>query len=428
MKNQKWILLFIIALSLVAMGIIVSHKDTLQLGLDLKGGTRLTLEAQPTADVKKITPVVMESLQSVIERRVNSLGIGESVVQRTGQSRLIVEIPGVKSPEEAKKRLGRVGKLEFKTFQVNPDFSQSSAIKPLDAEPVPPEPQYLWQNTGLSGKDFQKADISTKQNGDWVVAFQLTSAGAKKFAELTQKLAPKRERLGIFFDDLQVSAPVVNEPILDGNGMIEGNFTKETAKDLVNTLNAGALPVDIEIIEENTVGPLLGQASIKQSLFAGLLGLSLVLVFMAVYYRLMGLIAGAALLVYSALTIAAFILVGVTFTLAGIAGFILSIGMAVDANILIFERTKEELRDGRKHWKAIEVGFDRAFPSIFDSNMTTIITCALLWIMGTGPVKGFALTLAIGVGISMFSAITVTRTFLYAANTQITEKKPLPAT
>lgn len=390
-KNPKINLLIIVVLIMIGVWTVVKGRDNIRLGLDLKGGIRLTLEAEPTKDVPKITPAIMESLQSIIERRVNSLGIGESVVQRSGDKRLIVEIPGVKDPDEAKQRLGRVGKLEFKKL----------------------DPQGEWVATGLSGKDFSKADIGTQQSGGWIVLFDLNSDGAQKFAKLTSELAPTRARLGIFFDDQQVSAPAVNEPILDGSGMIEGKFTHDSAKDLVDTLNAGALPVDINVIEENTVGPLLGQSSIKQSLFAGLIGLGLVLVFMVGYYRLMGLVAGMALLVYTLLTFALFMTVGVTFTLAGIAGFILSIGMAVDANILIFERTREEMKAGRSTWKAIEAGFERAFPSIFDSNTTTLITCLLLWVMGTGSVKGFALTLAIGVAVSMFSAITVTRTFLH---------------
>ena len=201
-------------------------------------------------------------------------------------------------------------------------------------------------------------------------------------------------------------------PILTGSGQITGSFTKEEAQGMVDVLNAGALPVDIEVIEENTVGPLLGESSIKHSLFAGLVGLGMVLVFMVVYYHKNGLIADVALVVYSLLCYAIFLMLGVTFTLAGIAGFILSIGMAVDANILIFERTKEEIASGRSLWKAIEVGFERAFPSIFDSNSTTLITCALLWTLGTGAVKGFALTLAIGVLVSLFTAITVTKNFL----------------
>lgn len=390
-KNPKINLLIICVLVMASIWIIVKDHQNIHLGLDLKGGTRLTLEAEPTPDVPQINRSIMESLQSVIEKRVNGMGIGESVVQRSGDKRLIVEIPGVKDPNEAKRRLGRVGNLEFKRLNEKGE----------------------WVNTGVSGKDFKKADVATRQTGDWIVQFELTSTGADKFGKLTSELAPAHAPLGIFFDGQQVSAPVVNEAILNGAGIIEGHFTRETAKDLVDTLNAGALPVDINIIEENTVGPLLGQSSIQQSLYAGLIGLGLVLVFMLVYYRKMGFVADMALLVYTVLTFAAFMLLGVTFTLAGIAGFVLSIGMAVDANILIFERTKEERRAGRSEWKAVETGFERAFPSIFDSNTTTLITCLLLWVMGTGSVKGFALTLAIGVLVSLFSAITVTRTFLH---------------
>lgn len=397
-KNTKINLLIIAALIMASAWLVVKGRDNIHLGLDLKGGTRLTLQAEPTPAVPKIGVREMDSLQSVIERRVNGMGIGESVVQRAGADRLLVEIPGVKDPEEARRRLGRVGKLEFRRLELTPGQGAS---------------QGRWVDTGVSGKDFVKADVGTKQNGEWIVLFELNAEGARKFGELTAQLAPTRAPLGIFFDGEQISAPVVNEPILDGSGMIEGKFTHENAKELVDTLNAGALPVNINVVEENTVGPLLGQASIHQSLIAGLIGLGLVLVFMILCYRLKGVVAGLALLVYSLLTFALFMTVGVTFTLAGIAGFILSIGMAVDANILIFERTKEELRAGRSRWKAIEAGFDRAFPSIFDSNTTTLITCLLLWVLGTGAVKGFALTLAIGVAVSMFSAITVTRTLLH---------------
>lgn len=389
-KNPRVTLLIIMALVIGSIVTIMNKPP--RLGLDLKGGTRLTLEAVPTADVPQITKQVMDSLHFVIEKRVNGMGIGESIVQEAGEKRLIVEIPGVKDPEEAKRMLGRVGNLEFK--------------KQVGGQ---------WVNTGISGKDLASSDVGTDQSGQWIILFHLNDAGADKFGQLTTELAPKHEPLGIFFDDKLVSAPSVNEPILQGSGQITGDFTHDSAKEIVDVLNAGALPVDISVIEETTVGPLLGQASIKQSLFAGMVGLGLVAVFMLILYRLQGLVADLALLIYTLLTYAAFLLFGVTFTLAGIAGFILSVGMAVDANILIFERTKEELKAGRSLWKAIDVGFDRAFPSIFDSNTTTLITCALLWILGTGAVKGFALTLAIGVVISMFSAITVTRTFLHLA-------------
>jgi len=390
-RNTKINLIVIVALVMLASWTLVKDYSNIRLGLDLKGGTRLTLQAEPTPAVPSIGQREMDSLQSVIERRVNGMGIGESVVQKAGADRLIVEIPGVKDPEEARRRLGRVGELDFRRLGTDGK----------------------WTQTGISGKDFVKADVGTQSAGDWIVLFELNPEGAKKFGELTSQLAPNHAPLGIFFDNQQISAPVVNEPIIDGSGMIQGHFTHDSAKELVDTLNAGALPVNINVVEENTVGPLLGRASIDKSLSAGLIGLALVLGFMVLCYRLRGVVAGVALVVYTLLTFALFMTVGVTFTLAGIAGFILSIGMAVDANILIFERTKEELRSGRSKWKAIEAGFDRAFPSIFDSNTTTLITCLLLWVMGTGSVKGFALTLAIGVAVSMFSAITVTRTLLH---------------
>ena len=387
-KNPKTALLFILAL-VVGAGY-YAYTQPARLGLDLKGGTRLTLEAQPTADVKKITPDVMDSLHAVIDRRVNGLGIAESIVQKAGEKRLIVEIPGIQNPEEARQMLGKVGKLEFRRQLANGS----------------------WQPSGVSGKDLARANVSTSGGGGWQIDFELNGQGTDKFGKLTTELAQGRQLLGIFFDDKFVSSPAVNEPIVQGKGQITGNFTHEEAKNIVDLLNAGALPVDINVIEEASVGPLLGMSFLQQSLMAGGIGLALVAVFMIAFYRVQGFIADIALVIYTLLTYVAFLLCGVTFTLAGIAGFILSIGMAVDANILIFERTREELKAGRTPMRAVDSGFDRAFPSILDSNTTTMITCALLWMLGTGAVKGFALTLAIGVGVSMFSAIFVTRTML----------------
>ncbi|MBX2861019.1 MAG: protein translocase subunit SecD [Vampirovibrio sp.] len=393
LNNPRVIFLFILILVGAAIGIL--WKMDFNLGLDLKGGTRLTLEAVPTADVKEVTPQVMESLRYIVDRRVNGMGIGEAIVQQAGDKRIIVEIPGVKDPDAAKKILGKVGNLEFRMLDENG----------------------LWVSSGVSGKDLTKAEIGPTQTGDYVIHFELNAAGGKRFGDLTQKLVQEpneaRRHLGIFFDGEMQSAPIVRSAIQNGAGIIEGYDTREEAKEIVDVLNAGALPVDVEFVEENTVGPLLGQAAIQQSLFAGALGLVLVIVFMLLYYRTQGFVADLALVVYTLLTLALYNLIGVTFTLAGIAGFILSIGMAVDANILIFERTREELQKGRSSQKSIDVGFERAFPSILDSNVTTLITCLLLWVLGTGAVKGFALTLAIGVGVSMFSAITVTKTFLH---------------
>lgn len=391
MKKENALFLFILVLIVTSIIIIVTKQT--KLGLDLIGGSRLVLQAQTTADVPEITEDIMDSLQYSIENRINSLGVAETVVQRMGKNRLLVEIPSISDPQKAKEYLGKTANLEFKK-QVKDAKS---------AEPV-------WVSTGVSGKDLKRAYVGSDSAGNWHVNFELNDKGAKKFAELTTAI--EGQPLGIFFDDALVSAPTVRNAITGGAGYIEGVGTLDEVKEMVNLLNAGALPVPAKIIEENSVGPTLGLDSIAKSKVAGLVGLGIVMLFMLVYYRLPGIIANIALVIYALLVFAVFKIIPVTLTLAGIAGFILSIGMAVDANILIFERTKEELKIGRTLLTAINAGFDRAFTSIFDSNMTTIITCTILYMLGTSIVKGFALTLAIGVAVSMFTAITVTKNFM----------------
>ena len=369
-----------------------------KLGLDLVGGSRLVLEAQTTNTIAQITPDMMSSLQFTIENRVNKLGVSETVVQRAGDRRLVIEIPDVSDLEQAKAFLGETAELDFR-------------------EPVMKDGMEQWVPTGLSGNDLQSANLSTNsQNGQWVVDLAFNDKGTKKFSDLTKRLVGKQ--MAIFFNGELQSAPVIREPINGGRAQISGGdsgFAYEDAKKMVDLLNAGALPVPAKIIEENTVGPTLGADSIQKSKIAGALGLGFVMLFMIAYYRAPGLIADIALVIYGLILFALFKAIPVTLTLAGIAGFILSIGMAVDANILIFERTKEELKAGRTLFTAINSGFDRAFTSIFDSNMTTIITCAILYCCGTSIVKGFALTLAIGVMVSMFSAITITKNFMHLA-------------
>ena len=369
-----------------------------KLGLDLVGGSRLVLEAQTTNTIAQITPDMMSSLQFTIENRVNKLGVSETVVQRAGDRRLVIEIPDVSDLEQAKAFLGETAELDFR-------------------EPVMKDGMEQWVPTGLSGNDLQSANLSTNsQNGQWVVDLAFNDKGTKKFSDLTKRLVGKQ--MEIFFNGELQSAPVIREPINGGRAQISGGdsgFAYEDAKKMVDLLNAGALPVPAKIIEENTVGPTLGADSIQKSKIAGALGLGFVMLFMIAYYRAPGLIADIALVIYGLILFALFKAIPVTLTLAGIAGFILSIGMAVDANILIFERTKEELKAGRTLFTAINSGFDRAFTSIFDSNMTTIITCAILYCCGTSIVKGFALTLAIGVMVSMFSAITITKNFMHLA-------------
>jgi len=391
MKSNKTTLLCILALVAFSLFIIITKPA--KLGLDLIGGSRLVLEAQTTDTIKQITPDMMDSLQFAIEKRVNSLGVAETIVQRSGERRLIVEIPNVSNPEQAKKYLGETAELDFRKMDANKK----------------------WVSTGLTGNDLKKAQVgSDPTTGEWQVMLEFNDKGTKKFATATQELVGKP--MAIFFNNELQSAPYINEPILGGKAQItggQGGFEFKDAKQMVDLLNAGALPIPAKIIEENSVGPTLGADSIAKSKKAGLIGLGLVMLFMIAYYRLPGLIADLALVLYGLFVFAIFKTIPVTLTLAGIAGFILSIGMAVDANILIFERTKEELKVGRTLFTAINAGFDRAFTSIFDSNMTTIITCTILYMLGTSIVKGFALTLAIGVLVSMFSAITVTKTFMH---------------
>lgn len=395
MKNKIKLFWFIVLVVITSIYFIAT-KPT-KLGLDLVGGSRLVLEAQTTTTIPEITNDHMASLQFAIENRVNSLGVAETVVQREGEKRLVVEIPDVTDLETAKQFIGETAELEFKKMGM------------VNGQPE-------WISTGLTGKDLNKSMVSNNpSNGQWVVSLEFNSEGAKKFAILTRELTGKQ--MAIFFNGELQSAPNVNEPITGGHAQITGGgnagFAYEEAKRMVDLLNAGALPVPAKIIEENTVGPTLGADSIARSKFAGILGLGLVMLFMVAYYRVPGLIANIALCIYGLILFALFKIIPVTLTLAGIAGFILSIGMAVDANILIFERTKEELRAGRTLFTAINSGFDRAFTSIWDSNITTIITCIILYICGTSIVKGFALTLAIGVLVSMFTAITVTRNFMH---------------
>lgn len=395
MKNKK-MMFWAIVLIVIVCTVTIFFKPT-KLGLDLVGGSRLVLEAQTTDTVRKITPEIMDSLRYTIENRVNKLGVSETTVQQTGDKRLLVEIPNVSDPAKAKEYLGETAELEFK-----------KEGKTINGEQT-------WISTGLSGKDLVSSNYGPSPTGQaYTVVLEFNDAGTRKFADLTTKMVGKP--MAIFFNGELKSAPVIREPIINGRAEISGGqngFDIDEAKNMVDLLNAGALPVPAKIIEENTVGPTLGADSVQKSKIAGAIGLGLVMLFMLAFYRLPGLIADIALICYSLILFALFKTIPVTLTLAGIAGFILSIGMAVDANILIFERTKEELRAGRTLFTAINAGFDRAFTSIFDSNMSTIITCTILYMLGTSVVKGFALTLALGVMVSMFSAITITKNFMH---------------
>ncbi len=392
MKNK--IIMFWAIVILTIISIVIIRVKPIPLGLDLVGGSRIVLEAQTTDTIAKITQDMMDGLKAALENRVNALGVSETMVQQMGEKRLLIEIPNISDPKLAREFLGETAQLEFK----KPILDETNNVRG-------------YEPSGLSGDDLNKAEIGTDPAGRWLISLDFNAKGASKFAALTREFIGKP--IAIYFNGSSISEPVVQQEITGGKAQITGEFSLEEAKKIVDLLNAGALPVPAKIIEENTVGPTLGADSLHKSKFAGIAGIIAVMIFMIAWYRVPGFIANIALIIYSLIVFAIFKMVPVTLTLAGIAGFILSIGMAVDANILIFERTKEELKSGRTLFTAINSGFDRAFTSIFDSNMSTIIICVILYYLGSSIVKGFALTLAIGVIISMFTAITVTKNLMH---------------
>jgi preprotein translocase subunit SecD len=411
LSSQKFLLLFIVAL--VFGSIFITVTKPIQEGLDIQGGVRLVLEAQPTEKIKEINSNVMKSAISVVRNRVDGLGVAEPIIQQKGDKQIIVEIPSVKDPDEAIRIVGETTELKFKEQVLDLATGQPKT------EVKNGKSDFVWKETGLDGLMIK--DAGTQPNGmgnSWAVTISFNSEGTKLFGDITTRLVGKP--LGIELDSRIISSPNVNEPITGGTATISGNFTAKEAQELAIKLKAGQFPVPLKMVENRTVGATLGEEAVNKSMMAGALGLGAVIIFMFFNYRFPGLVADLALIIYTLISIAIFKLVPITLTVPGIAGFILSIGMAVDANILIFERTKEELRAGRSIYNSLEAGFQRAFPSIFDSNMTTLISCVVLFYFGTGLIRGFALTLGIGVLVSMFTAITVTRTFL---RTLITIKK-----
>ena len=448
MARQRGLLVVILALAIAAVVAIVQVPT--RLGLDLRGGSQLTLQVQTTPEHPQISERELEAVQSVVSGRVNGLGVSEAIVQQLGNDQLLVQLPGISDPQQAERVLGGTAQLEFRAqsqnteqqIQVENQVLQGHLIELAtlqssfpEGTAIPPETQAeieqvqalitaseqaiadLFEPSAITGDQLVDAIAQPTSGTLWEVAIQFNSEGGRQFAELTRNIAGTGRSIGIFLDNRLLSAPTVDVQyaetgITGGRAVISGNFTAESSRDLEIQLRGGALPLPVAVVENRTVGPSLGRDSIERSLYAAIGGLILVLIFMAVYYRLPGMLADAALVVYALLTFAAFNLLGVTLTLPGIAGFILSIGMAVDANVLIFERTREELRSGKTLYRSVESGFYRAFSSILDSNITTLIACTALFWLGTGLVKGFALTLAIGVAISMFTALTCSRTLL----------------
>lgn len=385
-----------------------------RLGLDLQGGTHLVYEADLSNIDKSQYSEAMQGVRDVIERRVNLFGVTEPLVQVDtvgSHYRLIVELAGVSDIHQAISMIGETPSLDFREER-SADEIQALQKLPADQQPAPQD--IYFKPTELTGKYLKSSTLQFDQNTNQPqVGLEFDSDGAKLFEEITARNVGKK--LAIYLDGSPISIPTVNEAISGGRAQISGSFTVAEAKTLVQRLNAGALPVPIKLIDQQSVGASLGAKSLQQSLLAGLIGILAVALFMIAWYRLPGLLAVMALIIYTSLVLAVFKMIPVTLTLAGIAGFVLSVGMAVDANILIFERMKEELRRGKSLGGAIEDGFARAWTSIRDSNASSLITCAVLFWLGTSIIKGFALTLAVGILISMFSAIFVTRSFLRLA-------------
>ncbi len=438
--KQRYYQLFILILILVAGAAVVTFTEgkTLlgreirtHLGLDLEGGVQALLEADLPADTP-ISSEAMSTARQIVENRVNGLlGVGEATVQQAGDRRILVELPGEQNPEAALNTLKETGLLEFVDMGSTPlqpgtviktDFGLESTPTLTETNAVTPT-ERIW-HTVMTGSALKNVQVTADEFGQPQVAFELTSDGSKIFAEYTSNNVGKY--LAIVLDKRIISAPVINSPITQGQGVIQGQFTSEEANQLAVQLRYGSLPIPLKVVETRTVGPTLGQESLRKSLLAGLIGLSIVVLFMALYYRVPGILADLALITYALISFALFKLMPVTLTLPGIAGFVLSIGMAVDANVLIFERLKEELRTGKTLQNAINLGWNRAWPSIRDSNLSTLITCTILfWFgsaFGASIVKGFAVTLALGVIVSMFTAITATRTYLHIVLDNIIKK------
>ncbi|TWH48892.1 protein translocase subunit SecD [Sporomusa sp. KB1] len=381
-ENFTKFLVVIVAILAVAGFYMKPLALSIKQGLDLQGGTHVVLEASDTAD-SKVDDDAMKRVVSILERRINELGLTEPIVQRQGDRRVIVELPGVKDPEKAIEMLGRTALMEFQ--------DESG-------------------NVVLTGNDLKDARAQSDQGGQKLVAIEFTSEGTKKFADLTARSVGKH--IAILLDKQMLTNPVVNEPIPGGKAVISGNRSMEEAERLAILLRSGALPVKLDVLETRTVGPSLGEDSKAKSMHAFLIGITCVVTFMLLFYRLSGFVANVSLILYVMLLLFGLKMLNATLTLPGIAGIILSIGMAVDANVLIFERFKEEVRSGKTLRTAMDAGFSRAFATIVDTNATHVIAAAVLFFLGTGPIKGFAVTLGLGIILSLFTAVTATRFIL----------------
>ncbi len=403
-------------------------KYPFKLGLDLKGGVHLVYKADVSKIDSKEVGNAMTALKDVIERRINAFGVAEPIIQvqeasftNNNEQRLTVDLPGVTNIDEAIKTIGETPNLEFKTE--NPDFDPNAPLK-LDASSVdgngnvslgasfdPYANKYV--SSELTGRYLKKATVEFNSTTyQPIIGLQFNDEGAKLFEEMTKANVGKT--IAIYLDGQILSAPVVQAVITGGQATITGTFKPEEAKTLVGRLNSGALPIPVELLSTQTIGPTLGEKAISAGVHAGVIALILISVFFVLWYRLPGLVAVVALALYVVIVLFFFKIIPVTLTASGIAGFIISIGIAVDANVLIFERIKEEMKSGKKLQEALHDGYGRAWTSIRDSNLSTLITALILFWFGTALIKGFALTLGVGVLTALFSAVMVTRIFLYA--------------
>lgn len=431
-SRNTWFLIVIVLLTAFSLWIDLSqniliinpfNQETLfdrnvavKLGLDLRGGLQTLLEADVPAD-RVVSKEEINNTRAILENRANALGVSEVVMQTAGDRRIVAEFPGISNPEEVVAALKQTALLEFVDMGDMPGTQAQGTTIVTDTDSSKAAEGQTVYHTVMTGAGLDTVAVGQSTLQGYSISFTLKTDASKAFADYTTANVGKT--LAIVLDKMVISAPNIQEPITGGEGSISGNFTFESANTLAIQLRSGSLPIPVKVVESRTVGPTLGEESIRKSILAGIIGLSVVILFMALNYRLPGILADLALVVYALVSLMLFKLIPVTLTLPGIAGFILSIGMAVDANVLIFERLKEELRAGRTLTQAIDLGWSRAFPSIRDSNISTLITCLILYLFGNtfgaSMVKGFSVTLALGVIVSLFTAITVTRTFLHTA-------------
>jgi preprotein translocase subunit SecD len=377
------------------------------------GGGLIRLTVPQAAVTERIRQAVEQSIQ-IVERRVNQLGTVEPSIQRQGQDRILVQVPGLQDPTRLKELVGKTAKMEFRMVDttVPPDQAQAGRAPPdsevLMSSTAPKIPYVIKKQILVSGGDLTDAQPGFDQrSGEPIVSFRFNTSGSRKFAQATSENVG--QPFAIVLDNEVISAPVIREPITGGSGQISGSFTVQAANDLAILLRAGALPAPLTVIEERTVGPGLGQDSIEKGELAAYVGSIMVIVFMLLTYRLFGVFANIAVAINVAMIFGVLSLLNATLTLPGIAGIVLTVGIAVDSNVLIYERIREELRGGRNAISAIDAGFKRALSTILDSNITTFIAAAVLFYIGTGPVRGFAVTLGIGIITTVFTAFTLTR-------------------